>query len=131
MRSVLTALLALSLVACASTGNAPNTAARPAISHDVFFTLEDASDARCGELVEACARLREIPGVIEVLAGRRDETQTRDVNDQTYHVGLHVEFVDSAAYAGYGPHPVHQALLAEFSGNFERVVVFDSLVESD
>lgn len=95
------------------------------IAHDVFFVLEDASPAHCAALVAACERLRVIPGVVRVTAGVRDASQTRDVNRQDFHVGLHVEFEDEAAYEGYLPHPVHQELLDAFGDGFRAVEVFD------
>jgi hypothetical protein len=123
-------LMAAACAACASTdpGAAPDLASTR-LSHDVYFVLSDPSAANQDALVAACERLREIPGVVHLTVGRRDESQTRDVNRTDYHVGLHVEFTGADAYDGYGPHPVHQALLEEFGPSFERVEVFDTQVE--
>lgn len=96
------------------------------ISHDVFFTLKPEAASDAGRLANACMALREIPGVVHLTAGLRAEAATRDVNEQDYHVALHVEFEDQAAYDGYGPHPAHQALLANFGEMFETVVVYDA-----
>lgn len=113
-------LLALPLLAaCAATPPACR------IAHDVFFVLEDSSEQNCAALVAACERLRVIPGVVRVTAGVRDRAQTRDVNRQDFHVGLHVEFESAAAYDAYLPHPVHQELLDAFRDGFRAVEVFD------
>ena len=125
-------------IACAAPGGSSSTAsgagpdlASTRISHDVYFVLTEPTDENCDALVAACMRLREIPGVVHLTAGRRDAAQTRDVNRTDYHVGLHVEFTGQAAYDGYDPHPVHQALIAEFGPMFGTVEVFDTLVALD
>ncbi|MEM9382711.1 MAG: Dabb family protein [Planctomycetota bacterium] len=125
-------LLAASLLALAACASPPSNGApeRPLarISHDVFFTFENPTDEECDALVEACRRLEAVPGVVHLVAGRRDETQAREVNEQAYHVGLHVEFEDQAAYDGYGPHPVHMALVDEFVPRMSAVVVYDTRI---
>lgn len=112
---------------CASTNDAPAPVeARATYTHDVFFRLQDT--AMVDGLAAACERLREIPGVVHLVVSRRDETQTREVNMDWFQLALHVEFENVAAYDGYGPHPVHQELLAKYGEAFERVEVFDGLM---
>ena len=125
------ALLLLICAACASattTSSGATDLASTRISHDVYFVLTEPTDENCDALVTACMGLREVPGVVHLTVGRRDAAQTRDVNRTDYHVGLHVEFTGQAAYEGYEPHPVHQALLAEFGPMFDTVEVFDTRV---
>ena len=125
-------LLAAALVTplgagCASTDAAPVALEAPATyTHDVFFRMKD--PAQLDGLAEACERLREIPGVVRLVVSRRDETQARSVNMDWFELALHVEFEDVAAYDGYGPHPLHQDLLARYGAGFERVEVFDGLI---
>ena len=125
---LLAAALAPSLGAgCAST----STAAAPleasaTYTHDVFFRMKD--PAQVEGLAAACERLREIPGVVRLVIARRDETQTRPVNMDWFHLALHVEFEDVAAYEGYGPHTLHQELVTRYRAGFERVEVFDALM---
>ena len=102
--------------------------AQPALSHDVFFTLSDESETTIAGLIAACESLRAIPGVVHLTTGRRDLQQTREMNETSFHVALHVEFVDQAAYDGYGPHPVHQALVTEYGPKFASVLVYDALL---
>ena len=117
---------ALLLVACAGPSQqASADLQQTQVLHDVFFTLEDSSPEACEALASACSTLRDIPGVLHVTAGVRDESQQRSVNRQDFHVGLHVEFDSPAAYDAYGPHPVHQALVEAHKGNFKSVEVFD------
>lgn len=125
-------LLAAALISplgagCASTDAAPVTLEAPATyTHDVFFSMKD--PAQLDGLAEACERLREIPGVVRLVVSRRDETQSRRANMDWFQIALHVEFEDVAAYDGYGPHPLHQDLLARYGAGFERVEVFDGLI---
>lgn len=98
------------------------------ISHDVFFTFRAPTEEAIEGLIVACEELRVLPGVVHLTAGRRDPAQTRDVNDQTFHVALHVEFANQAAYDAYSPHPVHQALVKEFIPMTSAVVVYDALI---
>ncbi len=125
---LLAAALAPTLGAgCASTDAATAPVVAPATyTHDVFFRMKD--PAEIDGLAAACERLREIPGVVRLVVSRRDETQSRSVNMDWFQLALHVEFADVAAYDGYGPHPMHQELLARYRANFERVEVFDALI---
>jgi len=114
------------LAACAGPSQQDNAALQGTqVLHDVFFTLEDSSPEACEALARACSTLGDIPGVLHVTAGVRDESQQRKVNRQDFHVGLHVEFASPEAYEAYGPHPVHQALVEAHRGNFKAVEVFD------
>lgn len=125
---LLAAALAPSLGAgCASPDAAPVPLEAPATyTHDVFFSMKD--PAQLDGLAEACERLREIPGVVRLVVSRRDETQSRRANMDWFQIALHVEFEDVAAYDGYGPHPLHQELIARFGRGFERVEVFDGVI---
>ncbi len=129
-----TLALVASLSACASAPDhqaAAATAPVPAvaqISHDVFFTFQEGQEGQVDGLIAACERLRDLPGVVHLTAGRRDPAQQRSVNEQSYHVALHVEFTDQAAYDAYGPHPTHQALVQEFLSKTSHVVVYDALL---
>lgn len=115
-------------VALAGASNDWSAASAASISHDVFFTFRDPATADVAGLVAACEALRTLPGVVHLTAGRRDPAQTRDVNEQAFHVALHVEFEDQAAYDAYGPHPTHQALVEEFVPQMSAVVVYDALI---
>lgn len=124
-------ILASPLVSCAGSDSlraGPAPLVQASISHDVFFTFTDPSDADVQGLIAACETLRRIPGVVHLTAGPRDGAQVRDVNEQSFHVALHVEFADQRAYDGYGPHPVHQALVTEFVPKTSAVVVYDALI---
>lgn len=118
------------LSSCSSTPAGQGALAAPAatISHDVFFTLPSFDGQVVDDLVAACEGLRAIPGVTHLTAGPRDEAQTGGANETSFAVALHVEFLDQAAYDGYLPHPVHQALVSEFLPKTSAIVVYDSLI---
>ena len=126
---LLAAALAPALGAgCASTDAATAPVVAPATyTHDVFFRMKD--PAEIDGLAAACERLREIPGVVRLVVARRDETQARPVNMDWFQLALHVEFEDVAAYEGYGPHPLHQELVTRYRAGFERVEIFDGLMD--
>ncbi len=130
IRSTVAALSLVALAACASSPSAERPAAALAaeISHDVFFTFSEPTGAAVEGLIAACERLRDLPGVVHLTAGPRDPSQTREVNETSFHVALHVEFANQASYDAYGPHPTHQALVSEFIPLTSAVVVYDALL---
>ena len=84
------------------------------ILHDVYFELIDATPAARQRLVDSCYdKLAPIPGIRFFAAGDRDEGLTRQVNDQAFHVGLHVYFVDRAAHDAYQDDPRHLAFIED------------------
>lgn len=99
------------------------------LAHDVYFELIDASAEARQRLVDSCyEKLAPIPGVVYFAAGDRDEGLTREVNDQGFHVGLHVYFSDRAAHDAYQDDPAHLAFIEANKDNWKSVRVFDSVV---
>lgn len=111
----------------------PQAAPAPeaALSHDVFFSLNDASPAARAELVAACRKyLGGHDGVLFFSAGVLAAELARPVNDRDFDVALHVTFRDRAAHDAYQEHPRHKQFIAEQQKNWKRVRVFDSWVEA-
>ena len=99
------------------------------LSHDVFFTLVDSSDASIQALVDSCHRyLRDHPGVLFFSAGTREGSLDREVNDSKFHVALHVVFEDRQSHDAYQEAPDHAVFIEENQANWEVVRVFDSVV---
>ena len=117
-------LLLLPLAACRAPR--PGEASRPGLVHSVYFTLREDSPAARARLVADCRTLAGIDGVELLEVGVRDESQTREVNDQEFDVALTIGFRDAAALARYVDHPVHQELLAKNGASFAKVRVFDA-----
>lgn len=99
------------------------------LAHNVYFTLNDASDAAADALVAACHKyLKDHPGVVFFAAGRAALDLARPVNDRMYHVGLHVVFADRAAHDAYQTAATHLQFIEEQKANWRQVRVFDSNV---
>jgi hypothetical protein len=99
------------------------------LSHDVFFSLKDASEAAKAKLVAACQKyLTGHEGTVFFSAGTLASDFTRDVNDRDFDVALHVTFKDKAAHDKYQDHPRHTQFIEENKDNWKKVRVFDSYV---
>ena len=99
------------------------------LSHDVFFTLKDSSPQACKRLVDSChEHLSGIPGITFFSAGVREDSLDREVNDDAFHVALHVVLPNLAAHDAYQEAADHHAFIAANKGNWEEVRVFDSTV---
>ena len=97
------------------------------LSHDVYFSLKDASTESCQKLIAEChSKLAGIDGVVFLAAGTRDPELTRDVNDRDYDVSLHVFFTDRAAHDAYQDAPAHLAFIEANKDSWTNVRVFDS-----
>jgi hypothetical protein len=122
-------LVALSALAALSVPAAVLAQER-ALAHDVYFTLNDGSPAAQKALVDACRKhLTGHDGTVFFAAGTRATELSREVNDQAYHVSLHVYFKDKAAHDAYQDHPRHKQFIEEMKANWKAVRVFDSWVE--
>ena len=100
------------------------------LSHDVFFSLKDSSQAAIEQLVNSChERLRDHPGVLFFSAGTRTQGLDREVNDAEFHVALHVVFEDRGSHDEYQDAPDHHAFIEDNQANWAAVRVFDSDVQ--
>lgn len=99
------------------------------LAHIVYFTLEDASQAKIDGLVAACQKyLKDHPGVVFFAAGTVVNELARPVNDRMFHVALHVVFKDKASHDIYQTAPDHLKFIEENKPNWRNVRVFDSYV---
>lgn len=97
------------------------------ISHSVFFTLNDASDAAAEHMVAECKKyLDDHPGLIYFAVGRLNTELNRPVNDQGYHVSLHTTFADRKAHDDYQVAPRHIEFIEANKASWKTVRVFDS-----
>lgn len=123
------AVAALALLLGAGVPAAPPEQGRM-LSHAVYFTLRDRSDAAKARLAAACEKyLKNHPGVVFFAAGTLAQELARDVNDREFDVALHVVFKTRADHDRYQTHPDHKKFIAENQANWARVRVFDSYVK--
>ena len=100
------------------------------LTHNVYFSLNDASPAAKAKLVAACKKwLSGHPGTVFFAAGTLAEECNRPVNDRDFDVALHVIFKDKAAHDVYQTAERHLKFIEENKDNWKKVRVFDSLVE--
>ena len=100
------------------------------LSHDVYFSLHDRSDAAKAKLVAACKKhLTGHPGEVFFAVGTLCHALRRDVNDLDFDVALHIVFDSQAAHDVYQDAPRHNAFIAENKASWNKVRVFDSVVE--
>ncbi len=103
----------------------------PMLAHMVYFTLKDNSPEAIEKQLAACREhLTNHPGQVFVGIGTRTSDLTRDVNDQSFHVGLHIVFENRAAHDTYQTHPRHLKFIEEGKPHWASVRVFDADVTS-
>jgi len=99
------------------------------LAHDVYFELKDNSPSAQQRLIAACKKyLAEHPGIVWFDASARVKENKREVNDQQFDVALHILFKDKASHDLYQQAPRHHQFMAENSGSWRKVRVFDSYV---
>ena len=94
-------------------------------SHIVIFWT-DPSNAKAPDEVVASAKkyLASVPGVIRFHAGRMARSH-RAVVDQSYQVGLNIQFETKQAQDKYQDHPRHLEFVENSKALWTRVVVYD------
>jgi hypothetical protein len=98
--------------------------------HNVFFALNDSSEAARGRLVEACRKyLPNHEGILFFACGVRAADLQREVNDLEFDVALHIVFRDQAAHDAYQESGPHHQFIEECRANWKKVRVFDSAAE--
>src|SRR4051794_33667568 len=99
------------------------------LAHNVYFALNDRSEAARTRLVQACNKyLAPHPGIVFFGAGVLAAELNREVNDRDFDVSLHVVFTDQKAHDQYQTTAEHLKFIDENKANWKRVRVFDSLV---
>jgi hypothetical protein len=96
------------------------------LSHSVFFTLRDRTDAARRALVEGCHKhLTGHAGTAAFFVGTVADYD-RQVNDRDFDVALHIVFESRAAHDAYQSAPRHDTFIAENATTWAKVRVFDA-----
>ncbi len=125
-------------MATALTGGAISaSAAMPTITnnsillvHHVFFWLKDPANKQHHQLLKQGLRsLSAIPEIKQLLIGAPASTEIREVVDNSYHVSELMYFHSLADQAKYQEHPIHKEFVEKYSILWQKVLVYDMLVE--
>jgi hypothetical protein len=101
------------------------------LAHNVYFTLNDGSEAARQGLIAACKKyLTGHPDIRFFACGTVQEELNRPVNDRAFDVSLHIIFDSLEAHNAYQDAPRHHQFVGENKANWKQVRVFDSKVES-
>jgi hypothetical protein len=101
------------------------------LAHNVFFSLNDRSEAAIRKMLGDCRKyLTSHPGILFFACGIPNPELTRPVNDRAFDVALHIVFDSQEAHDAYQEAPSHQRFIEENKPNWRQVRVFDSDVES-
>lgn len=102
----------------------------PALMHNVYFTLNDNSQAARDRLVADCYKyLRNHPGVTFFAAGTIVEENVREVNVQGWDVGLHVVFASKQHHDLYQKAADHLKFIEVNQQNWKAVHVYDTYIK--
>ena len=102
----------------------------PALAHNVYFILNDNSQAARQKLVADCYKyLRDHPGVTFFAAGTIVEEHAREVNVRGWDVGLHVVFAGKRHHDLYQKAADHLKFIEANKQNWKAVHVYDTYVE--
>jgi hypothetical protein len=103
--------LALVCAACTKLHTTSNSHGR--VNHIVVAWLKNpGNEADRQKLIDTSRKFLQIPGVINVSAGRAVPS-TRPVVDSTFDVAVVIVFRDEAALRSYDVHPIHRQAVDE------------------
>ncbi len=94
--------------------------------HHVFFWLKNpGSKEDLAKLIAGLRTLQKIETIKKMHIGVPASTEVRPVIDSTYSASELMFFDDLAGQKIYQDHPIHQKFIADCSGLWEKVVVYD------
>ena len=98
--------------------------------HNVYFTLNDNSEAARSKLVEDCYKyLSSHPGIVFFAAGEVVEAHQREVNVRDWQVSLYIVFKSKGYHDQYQKAPDHYKFIEQNEDNWKSVRVFDSFIK--
>lgn len=93
--------------------------------HTAYFWFKDSvSQERIEAFYASAEKLREIDVVLALYTGKPANT-TRSIVERSYDYAVVVHLKDLDAHDTYQSHPIHQQLLSDFSGLWEKIMVTD------
>ncbi len=120
--------LAAATVAAANSGAATVTSTHPKLVHHVFFWLKNpGSKEDVARLLAGLRTLTKIESVRSSHFGVPASTEKRDVVDNSFSVSEILYFDDLAGQKIYQDHPIHKQFVADCSGLWSKVIVYDAI----
>ena len=108
---------------------AEEKAAGKMLAHNVYFVLNEKTEAAKAKLIAACKQhLTNHPGTVFFGVGTVSDLD-RPVNDRDWDVGLHLVFENMAAHDRYQTSSRHDKFVAENKTTWSKVRVFDADIE--
>lgn len=100
------------------------------VVHHVFFWLKRPGNADDkAALLKGLRTLSAVPQVKKLLLGTPASTEKREVVDNSFDVSELMYFNSAADQDAYQVHPIHKAFVESCSHLWEKVVVYDMLVQ--
>lgn len=126
--TILFIIIIITLSGCTN-GLLDNKPRSPRLVHDVYFTLNDDSEAARLKLVEDCYKyLSKHPGIAFFVAGELVKSHNRQVNVRDWHISLHIVFETKDYHDLYQEAPDHRKFIELNEDNWKTVRVFDSFI---
>ncbi|MDF1696737.1 MAG: Dabb family protein [Saprospiraceae bacterium] len=106
-----------------------NPTIQPGFVHAVYFWLKKDNPALLKEFLdEGLPKLAKVPSIQSVAWGPAAGSP-RDVVDNSYDLAWIVDFANKEAEAEYQVDPLHLEFVEKYKSLFEKVIVYDNIVE--
>ena len=123
-----TFIAAAATVAAAQAGASPAVNNYPKLVHHVFFWLKNPdSKEDLAKLLAGLRTLTKIESVRGAHFGVPASTEKRDVVDNSFSASEILYFDDTAGQKIYQDHPIHRQFVADCSGLWSKVIVYDAI----
>ncbi|MBH32752.1 MAG: stress protein [Gammaproteobacteria bacterium] len=109
---------------------AENNISKDPVYHVILVWLKTyRNQERINKIIEATKELKNIPGVLEINAGKVLRS-SRVIVDDTFDVGIIMKFASSEDLENYLIHPLHVKIANEVIKPLaNRVVVYDTIIK--
>jgi Stress responsive A/B Barrel Domain len=105
--------------------NTPFPNITPMFTHVVIFWTDPAKPNAPDEVIAGAKKyLRSIPNIVSFQVGKMSSSH-RAVVDQSYQVGLCIQFENKKVQDDYQEHPLHLEFIERCKANWNKVVVYD------
>ncbi len=105
-----------------------DTKEKKQLAHHVFFWLKNpGSKEDLEKLIAGLRTLAKIETIKAIHIGVPASTEVRPVVDNSYSASELMFFDDLEGQKTYQDHPIHQKFIADCSGLWEKVIVYDAM----